>query len=40
MVVPPATQLTRDRIGEHLSVRARSVLGGLHHEYSLVPALG
>jgi len=26
------------RLGEHLSVRARSVLGGLHHEYQLAPA--
>jgi hypothetical protein len=38
-VVPPATQPTRHRIGERLGVRARSVLGGLHHEYLLVPAL-
>ena len=38
-VVPSATQLTRHRIGECLGVRARSVLGGLHHEYLRVPAL-
>ena len=38
-VVPSATPLTRHRIGEPLGVRARSVLGGLHHEYLLVPAL-
>jgi putative transposase len=38
-VVPPATQPTRHRIGERLGVRARSVLGGLHHEYPRVPAL-
>jgi putative transposase len=37
-LMPSATLLTRRRLGEHLSVRARSVLGGLHHEYSLVPA--
>ncbi len=29
---------TRHRIGEHLVVRVRSVLGGLHHEYSLASA--
>ena len=34
-----ATQLSRHRIGEHLMVHVRSVLGGLHHEYSLAPAL-
>jgi hypothetical protein len=39
LVVPPATPLTRHRLGEHLSVRARSVLGGLHNEYLLAPAL-
>ena len=38
-VVPSATPLTRHRIGERLGVRARSVLGGLHHEYLLAPAL-
>jgi len=38
-VVPSATPLTRHRLGEHLSVRARSVLGGLHHEYLQAPAL-
>jgi hypothetical protein len=27
------------RIGEGLVVLARSVLGGLHHEYSLAPAV-
>jgi putative transposase len=39
VLVWPATQPTRHRIGERLGVRARSVLGGLHHEYVLVPAL-
>jgi putative transposase len=34
-----ATQLSRHRIGEHLVEHVRSVLGGLHHEYSRVPAL-
>jgi transposase InsO family protein len=38
-VASSAIPLTRHRIGERLRVRARSVLGGLHHEYSLVPAL-
>ena len=33
-VVPPATPLIRQRIGE----RARSVPGGLHHECLLAPA--
>jgi len=33
------TQPTRHRIGERFGVRARSVLGGLHHEFVLVPAL-
>ena len=37
-VVPSATQPTGHRIGEPLGVRARSVLGGLHHEYLLAPA--
>jgi hypothetical protein len=37
-VVPSETPLTRHRIGERLRVRARSVLGGLHHEYLLTPA--
>jgi transposase InsO family protein len=36
-VVPAATPLTRHRIGERLGVLARPVLGGLHHEYQLVP---
>jgi transposase InsO family protein len=38
-VVPSATPLTRHRIGGRLRVRASSVLGGLHHEYLLVPAV-
>jgi len=37
-VVRPATPLTPHRIGKRLEVRARSVLGGLHHEYLLAPA--
>ena len=37
-VAPVVTPLSRHRIGERLRVRARSVLGGLHHEYVLVPA--
>jgi hypothetical protein len=38
LLMSSATPLTRHRIGEPLSVRAGSVRGGLHHEYSLVPA--
>jgi hypothetical protein len=38
VVVQSATPLTRHRIGERFAVRARSVLGGLHHEYLLAPA--
>jgi transposase InsO family protein len=38
-VVRPATQLSRHQIGGGLVLRVKSILGGLHHEYSLVPAL-
>jgi hypothetical protein len=38
LVVPSVTPLTRHRLGERLSVRARSVLGGFHNEYLLAPA--
>jgi len=38
LVVPSATPLSRHRIGQRHGVRARSVLGGLHHEYRLAPA--
>ena len=37
--LPPSTRPSSHRIGEGLAVRAKSILGGLHHEYSLVPAL-
>jgi transposase len=37
--VTAATQSTRHRIDKRLGVLARSVLGGLHHEYLLTPAL-
>jgi transposase InsO family protein len=37
-VVPQIAQ-TRHRIGEGLVVLVKSVLGGLHHEYSLAPAV-
>ena len=43
---PPAvrtfafSQQSRHRIDERLLVHVRSMLGGLHHEYSLAPALG
>ncbi len=36
----PAKQNSRHRLSRLLAVRARSVLGGLHHEYSLVAAAG
>ncbi len=36
--MPSATPSTRHRIGERLAVSARSVLGGLHHEYLPAPA--
>jgi transposase InsO family protein len=38
-VVRPARQLTRHKIGGRLVLRVKSILGGLHHEYSLAPAL-
>jgi transposase InsO family protein len=31
------TRESRHRLGEHLTVRAKPLLGGLHHEYSLAP---
>jgi transposase InsO family protein len=43
---PPATPMlaskknSRHRLGERLVVRARSVLGGLRHEYSLIETAG
>jgi putative transposase len=37
-LAPAFKQKARHRLGERLLVRARSVLGGLHHEYSLVVA--
>jgi putative transposase len=38
-IVPSSAQLFRHWIGERLVVRAKSILGGLHHEYSLAPSL-
>ena len=38
-VVRPATQLSRHQIGGRLVLRVKSILGGLHYEYSLAPAL-
>jgi len=38
-VVPSVTPRTRYRIGERPRVRARPVLGGLHHEYLPAPVL-
>jgi len=37
--VRPASQLTRHNIGGRLVLRVKSILGGLHHEYALAPAL-
>jgi putative transposase len=34
---PVSKQNSRYRLGERLVVRAQSILGGLHHEYSLAP---
>ena len=39
VVLSLRSRRSRRRIGERLGVRVRSVLGGLHHEYLLVPAL-
>jgi hypothetical protein len=38
--VRPSTQLSRHQIGGRLVLRVKSILAGLHHEYSLAPALG
>jgi hypothetical protein len=38
-MVSPANERSRHHLGERAVVCARSVLGGLHHEYSLAPAL-
>ncbi len=38
-IVQSAIELSRHRIGERFVVRARSLLGGLHHEYLLVPTM-
>ena len=35
----PLTQPCRHRIVEGFTVRAKSILGGLHHEYALAPTL-
>lgn len=35
----PRVQNSRHHLGARAVVCARSVLGGLHHEYSLAPAL-
>jgi transposase InsO family protein len=35
----PPVQLSRHRMGGRLLLRVKSILGGLHHEYSLAPAL-
>ena len=37
--VRPSTQLSRHQIGGRLVLRVKSILGGLHHEYSLAPQL-
>jgi putative transposase len=38
-VACPPAQLSRPHIAGRLVLRVRSILGGLHHEYSLAPAL-
>jgi hypothetical protein len=38
-LVTPANERSRHELGERAVVCARPVLGGLHHEYSLAPAL-
>jgi len=38
LVVPSAPPRTRHRIGQHLGVRAGTLLGGPHHGYLLAPA--
>jgi putative transposase len=38
--VRASTQLSRHQIGARLVLRVKSILAGLHHEYSLAPALG
>jgi putative transposase len=38
-VPPSGNQLSRHRIGERFVLRVRSLLGGLHHEYLLAPAM-
>ena len=35
----PSTQIPRYQIGGRLMLRVKSILGSLHHEYSLAPAL-
>jgi hypothetical protein len=37
--VRSSTQLSRHQIGGGLVLRVNSILGGLHHEYSLAPQL-
>jgi transposase InsO family protein len=39
VAVQPANQLSRHQIGGRLVLRVKSILGGLHHEYSLAPQL-
>lgn len=38
-IVSPANERSRHHLRERAVVSARSVLGGLHHEYLLAPAL-
>jgi hypothetical protein len=38
-VARPPAQLSRHRIGGRFVLRGKSILGGLHHEYSLAPEL-
>jgi len=36
----PSPELSRHQIARRWVLRVKSILGGLHHEYSLAPALG
>jgi len=37
IALPLSTRPSSHRIGEGLAVHAKSILGGLHHEYSFAP---
>ena len=39
LAVQPAIQLSRHQVGGRLVLRVKSILSGLHHEYSLAAQL-